>query len=277
MAWHDFLKGLIEVHVNINVNPTNIERVTINNNQAEAVEYNEEKKELSISPPKLKKEEREALDSASKSAVKEEGYTFIDENSEKIVEDFNREEDALKEEPLLKYFDGKIPHSDSVLLEAALFVRKLFEKKNPEAKEARMRLLKKGSRAKNICNLCSAGYFETVIKPLHEEMEKSPDFSYKKFLNIYNVIIDEAAFAVFIHLGMDLDEVESKIREKIKRNRKYGVEFVNVHGISYENVSKIKKVIADIENEYPEIDVEIKDSKKNIIFSKLWIEDLEIE
>lgn len=127
---------------------------------------------------------------------------------------------------------------------------------------------KHGTRGLNICNLCTSGYFENWIKPLYEEMEKSPDFDPEKFNESYNLIIKEAAFAVFVTKDMKPDKLKEIVEKKIARNLKYGVNFINIHGIGKGNVDKIRVLISELETKYPDIGKSI-DEKKSIIFSKL--------
>ncbi len=63
------------------------------------------------------------------------------------------------------------------------------------------------------------------------------------FLKNYDVIINEAAFAVFVSGNMSSYDVRNIIDEKIKRNLKYGIRAVTIHGIGKNNVEKIIEVI----------------------------------
>ncbi|MEE8403261.1 MAG: hypothetical protein V3R93_05875 [Candidatus Hydrothermarchaeaceae archaeon] len=127
---------------------------------------------------------------------------------------------------------------------------------------------KHGKRGLNISNLCSAGYFETMIRPLYEEMKKDPDFSNEKFMEKYDIIINEEAFAIFVSGSMSVDNVKNAIQQKIERNLKYGVKFVNIHGIGKGNVEKIREALSYIEGIYSNINKTLEE-KENIIFVKL--------
>lgn len=266
MSFLSQLKHIIKINadfrhfINININ---------NNNVSETCEINEEKRTLSINLEKLDYSEKEQIGKAITEAVRKEDRLLLEQNSEKIIEDFKLNENSKHTKSILSHFKEVIPPDDYEALRAALYIKKCFDEDLGGIYKLKGDIIKKyGKRGLNISNLCSAGYFETWILPIHNEMKKDPNFSNEKFFGIYNIIINESAFAVFVSGSMSNDNVKITIEEKIKRNLRYGIKFVNIHGIGKDNVKKIRGVISEIEVKYPKITKSIE-KEKNIIFVKL--------
>ena len=108
---------------------------------------------------------------------------------------------------------------------------------------------KYGGRGRNICNLYSAGYFDSQIKPLYEEMITQPDFSPKDFEEAYERIVTESPYAVFISASMTNPEAEKEVRERMVIAKKYGIKYLNIHGIGQANVNKITHVLENLRSE----------------------------
>lgn len=265
MSWFDKLKNLFDIDIEIK----DLVNIHINKNDySKKYEYHGETKVLSINLEKLSPSEKEDFKPILKELV-EDDKILLEEKSEKLIEDFKSKEKSGDTQSLLKYFEDKIPADDHNVLRAALYLRKHFHEDRTGVYEFKTDIMRKyGKRGGNICNLCTAGYFETMLKPLYQEMAKDPDFSEEKFLRIYEIIIQESAFAVFVHFGMSSDEVKMGIEEKIKTNLNYGQNFVNIHGIGSDNVEKIRNAITEIESKNPGIRKTIEE-KQNIIFVKL--------
>lgn len=142
-----------------------------------------------------------------KDAVKS-GIPLIERESEEIVEDIITEEKNNAE--LLDFFKDKIPRDDFLALRAALFMRKSFRERSRRDFVYRLKLQiiqKYGLRGKSITNLCTSGYFETLIAPMYNEMVVKKGASPEDFLRAYDVIIKESAFAVFISSQMTMEIV----------------------------------------------------------------------
>jgi len=118
--------------------------------------------------------------------------------------------------------------------------------------------------------LFSAGYFESLIKPIYKELEKEDDFHISQFLEIFDKIVKESPFAIFVNRYMDKDELLSKIRSQITKNRKYGIKFLNVHGIGAKNVKTIREALYELESDEG-IEVKNVQERANIIFVNIII------
>ncbi|MEE8403262.1 MAG: hypothetical protein V3R93_05880 [Candidatus Hydrothermarchaeaceae archaeon] len=120
MGWFDKLKELVKIDIkdsfNINIR---------SNNVSKPVEYNEEIKSVSINLEKLSPSEKEAFEQILEGAVRD-NKVLLEQNSEKLIQDFRSEESSRDTKSLLSYFEDKIPPDDFEALRAALYIRTLF-------------------------------------------------------------------------------------------------------------------------------------------------------
>jgi hypothetical protein len=122
-------------------------------------------------------------------------------------------------------------------------------------------------RGKNIANLCTAGYLESLIIPLYKYLvcEKSNE---SLFLEIYEAIVTETPCAVFVSQYRTHEDIKKEVLSKLDLVKKYGWKKVSVHGIGEANVKEIKKLIAEIEASHENIltvDVNSHESQGKII------------
>ena len=269
MSFFEKLKQMVKADINIS---TNI-NINSNNISYSKTEYDNATKTLSLNLAEFSNGEIRDLGTATKLAVLEEGELLLRKDSVELVESIKLIDISPDVKSLLDFFKDKIPIEDWNALRAAMFIRKRFEMGLSSFDDTYRRkgdvMKKYGSRGKNICNLCTSGYFESMLIPLHNEMTKMPDYSADKFLKIFNLIIDEEAFAIFVPGNMSTDEVKTTVEDKIRRNLRYGVNFVSIHGIGKGNVEKIKEAITNILLEHPTLKKNITESD-NIINARLW-------
>jgi hypothetical protein len=266
MSWFEKLKELVKININLE----NIRFFDIhinNNNTSDRVEYRQPEKIISLNLEKLTPSEREQVKQIVQEKVRQDDQLLIEKNSQERIKDIDSEENSDRIKPLLAYFKNKIPKDDYTALRAALHVRERFRRhaNKEEILNLREEITGKfGKRGRSISILCSAGYFESLIKPIYEIMSADPDFSNKDFLAYYDVIISEEAFAVFVSEGMTKDAVRHQIKMKIQKNLKYGIKVVTIHGMGRTNVETINEVVRELQDETPTMLITISE-KNNII------------
>jgi len=165
---------------------------------------------------------------------------------------------------------GKIPHADYTALRASLYLRKRFSEGADRDEIAKLKgeiIWKYSKRGRNISDLCSAGYFETLIKTIFEEKVLS-GYTETEIFDTYNLIVEEGTLTVFVSIGMSPDQVRREIEEKIKRNKRYGLHLLYIHGIGRTNIETIRMVIYDLKERYPTMK-RITEEYANIISVKL--------
>ena len=275
MLLFDKLKQLFKFDISIS-DSFNIHINKNSNNTSEPWGYNESTKQFSIDLDKIHGEDLKNVKHLLAESLNED-FTFLEQKSDERVYDIIETEKDEGVHDLLLFFSDKIPKNDFDALRSAVYIRALFTRGTDYDTIYRLKgevIKKHGKRGLNICNLCTSGYFEKLLIPLYKEIEKSPTFSNDKFDKLYNTIMDEEAFAVFIKSSMPISEVRYIIESQIRRNSKYGIKYVNIHGIGHGNISKIKEVISNIQISSLTIHKEIE-IDENIILATLLFDDNE--
>jgi len=215
---------------------------------------------------------KDALRKAVREEVSDTGIPLLEDKSKDLVEDVAIIEKDRDIHTLLTFFKGKIPPEDYAALRAAIYIKHKFDARAPahEIELLKSELRSKfGTRGLKISKLWSEGYFTKLIKPLYDELHSHDDFSEKAFLAMYNLIVEEEAFAIFVSSSMTIDQLRAIVQNKVTRNMRYGVYFLTIHGIGRECVDTIRGIIPDIESDYEVIHRDI--SEKNfIIRAKFW-------
>ncbi|MDD5130456.1 MAG: hypothetical protein PHS66_05350 [Candidatus Omnitrophica bacterium] len=195
----------------------------------------------------------------------EEGNVLLLEKAKSEVDSFRTEERVPENQAIIQFLSSKIPPEDLNIWRAALYLRASF-KKGLSAIVTRIKLEimeKYGDKGRNIANLCTAGYLEEWLIPSYEKLKQAPndeESAKSSFLKLYMLLVNELPFTVFVCHKMSLVD----LRQEIDSRKKYGMDFVNIHGIGEDNVAKIKTVVDEIEKEnYSE------EKKGNILFVRV--------
>lgn len=259
MSFWEILKHLFKIE-NVNFSPNITINLSLFSGNKKSV-YNREEKILRLNLNKVSPSElRELLESA----VDKNDYLLLEEKARETLDDFRAVDGSTRNRQFLEYFQRKIPNEDLTILRASLYLKKVFDRGNPTEDLKQDIMRRYGDRGKNISNLCSAGYFESLIKPLYEVMRSSHGFSQDKFLSFYNIIVGEFPFAIFINRNMSKIKVREDFLAKIEKNRKYGIQTLNIHGIGEHNVGKIREVITELESTF-NFEKELEEGKNYIV------------
>lgn len=239
------------------------------NNTSEKFTSLNDGKTLGINLEKLTPTEIEDLKNQILQVV-DDGAILLEDKSKERIDDIESKEQERNEKELLAFFKGKIPDDDYTALRASLYLKKRFEEgadKN-EISDLKTQIIWKFSRrGRNISDLCSSGYFETLIKTIFEEKERS-GYSDEDILSLYNLIVAEGTLTVFVSTDMSPDQVQKEIEGKIRRNKRYGLHVLNIHGIGRTNIETIRTVIDGLKDMHPTIK-SISEESGNIISVKL--------
>lgn len=164
-----------------------------------------------------------------------------------------------------------IPPLDFRALQASLLMGEYFRTHKDGVEEIRAGIIERfGDRGRRITNLCTAGYFETLAKLCKENCGSTEGIS--KFKSIYETIISQEAFAVFVTGAMSKEETESAILRKSVANIGYGKKYVDIHGIGQVNVKKIVGAVTQLpqDGRFPKIkERETFHESKSLIFIRL--------
>ncbi|MCZ7403048.1 MAG: hypothetical protein O8C61_12565 [Candidatus Methanoperedens sp.] len=273
-TWLGQLRELFEAVVKIDIRNIKFSLINIqvnSNNSSKQFGYDEDGRVDSINLKKFSPTEKRKIGELLREAQNE-GTTLLLKESQELIKDIKLKEESSDVKPLLEFFKTKIPPNDYNALRAAIYIDKRFKEGGKFGEIYRLKgdvARKYDGRGLKICNIYASGYFETMIKPLYEEFSQQ-GFDRTDFINKYNIIVNEEAFALFVRTDMDGAEVKTAIKIKMSRNLKYGRRDVTIHGIGRSNAEKIRKAISDIEDEkeFPNFDKHIEETG-NIILAKL--------
>ncbi len=160
-----------------------------------------------------------------------------------LIDQEMKEGDYEKE--LAKY-KGIVAGKDVPILEVAILI-KIKSLKGENIGPMKGQLVQRfGSRAGMICNLYSAGYFESLILPLYQSIEGGT-LALDEYLDIYEMIVTESPLAMFIGIGITKAKARQLLLDKISSNRANDVEHINIHGIGDSNIALIKALLSDTE------------------------------
>lgn len=177
-----------------------------------------------------------------------------------------------KHQSTLEFFKDILSRDDYSALKMAFFIRFQMELKRPVytyKKDIRDRF---GERGANIANLCTAEYFENEFIPFYNA------YSQEEFSEYYELAVGKKARALFVHVGMDMEQIETEFNAMVEKALKYHMKDFRVHGLGVQNVKTIKEFFADkkhsesdkyfiqkvIEKVTPSLVIEYKITIKNI-------------
>lgn len=169
-----------------------------------------------------------------------------------ILEDKSREKYQLLStantevyQSTVNFFRGKVPAADIRVLEVANIVRVLMNKELNSGEIRNDIQIKYGVRGRNITNLFTAGYFESLLIPLYDELVVLGEAT--DFKAIYNRLIEDYHFAVFVGVNKKKETIKKEVLDKIQTSREIDSGVINIHGIGDSNIRAIKSCLSDLE------------------------------
>lgn len=214
----------------------------------------------------VKSDDIPKLVKAINNSVIKEDNLLIEDSANKLLTDFVESENREENVDIIIFFRGKIDNSDLEILRASLYVKLVYERGGKVGDLKRDIILKFGERGRNIVNLCTAGYFTSLIKPLYNEMVKQPNFTPTWFLEVFDTLVNHSTFAVFVSSPMTKEQLLADVEEKMEINKKYGINYLTIHGIGENNVSKIEYVLMKIRDRFT-YTPDIESGKRYIIIT----------
>ena len=249
MGWFDNLKSVFNID-SANIQDAGIKILSGNTVKVQNVH-------ISIDAAHINQDKilelKEILRAAVAESSSQDGYLVASPPTEEkleLITEFNKSD---PDPQITKFVVSNIPQKDQSIWLAALIIRKHFQEKKSVAQlkeDIRMRFPVKGA---NISNLCSAGYLETHIIPLHEYLVGKLNDE-RRFIQVYDTIVNEMPYAVFASHFKTQQELKAELVKKIRDVRQNGWKRVSVHGIGAENVQKIKKTMIEVESECSEVE-----------------------
>ena len=174
------------------------------------------------------------------------GGSFEQRTTKTLVE-IKKEEGGQSSQKILSFIDGKIPAHDLEIIRCALYIRNKKDRQHLGRLKYDV-IVRYGRRGNTIVNLCSQGYFEEFFIPFYEILKAectNVQEANEKFLAFFNNVVNELPFTIFVNHKMDTNQ----LKEEILAKRKYGLKFLNIHGIGQANINTIERCIAVIETD----------------------------
>lgn len=224
------------------------------------------KDNIYINYTKLDSEKKEILKMLINENIANGGSIYEKDTFSRLNDLYEYNKKSNEDKALLELYRDLIPQQDLEILKAALYLRKKFVEKTDDTTKLKRDIIHNfGIRGKNIANLCTAGYFETIIKQLSYELDK------KEFLEVYEKIVSTSLIALFVHSDMDVEQIKTDIFAKIEQCKKNGFKYVHIHGIGKRNIEAITRTIDIYESQFNYYKKYVI-KKKNILIVELILE-----
>lgn len=249
LTFLDKLKEFVKVELNWNAPLIDNRKVIIvndsykqnsENKKSTSLIRSDENDNLFLDISKLNNEQKEKLKLIVPEYLQE-GSKLLQLETANLLENLYSYNRNNTDKQILEFFKCIVPPNDLEALEASLYLRHVFHKHENVSDLKRNIRETFGLRGNNIANLCTAGYFEEFLIPLYNS-------SKERFTELYELIVSKSIIAVFVHQGININEIPNEINEKIQISKKYGIGFIHIHGIGERNIMTIKECISKNES-----------------------------
>jgi len=157
---------------------------------------------------------------------------------------------AARNPKILEFIIEYLPPKDHSLWLSGLSLREKSKAgKQEEVQQIKEQMMiNAGWRGASIANLANAGYLEDHIMEIQRVLLGNTDnnSAHQKFLSIYEEIVDEQSFIVFVGATKDGEDLITEIENKVKRTREAARECVYIHAIGRSNVRKAKDAVDNV-------------------------------
>jgi|SRR3989344_3292957 len=263
MGWFDKLKALFNLEINSPLINVNITRNSDNNVRGKEHFFDKEKKRLHINYDELSEEKKKDLAKIFRDKIDSGSEIFEDKTYILLKDLYDYQKSRGEDKKILDFFFPVIPKDDYEALEASLYLRKKFNERVDVRKLKEDIRRRFGDRGNNIANLCTAGYFEKFLIPLYNHSKDD-------FNKVYEVVISKSAMAIFVHSQMSDYEITQGLGKKIDLSKRYGLDFVHIHGIGERNILTVMRWIEEHKDSLDFFNKEIFE-KEGIIIVELLL------
>ena len=267
MSWFDRLTKLLNIKVDFSSLTTLVNVQIINkSNVASRVEQTADPPSIVVNISGLNPEQTEQLQKIIREGFDETGNLLLGAARQRI-EEYRKVETSERFREEMEYFKDKIPVGDIPMLRVCLYLRECYEKNDPSAPQMKQQICEAyGDRGRNLANLCSAGYLETWLRPLWEELSSGldPEAVKEKFQSMYNNNVNELPWTVFVNRTQPENEISKQVLGKLTTNLNYGIRWIKIHGIGAINVGRIRSAIQTVESKYPSLQKSITEENNRI-------------
>lgn len=263
MSWLENLKNLIDINIKferlININKIEVTRAGGN----EPLTIDDGSNEAVLDIDAIPENKRDEVQAQLREGRLEQGQISSNSAYEKTRE-IEGQTDNSRIHETLEFFEPKISDEHLDILRSALVLREVFEDdevylSRQEVNRWRSDIREKhGPDAFSITNLCTAGYFDQgrYLRELYQEMKESDDWKEGDYQEIFEDIVENEPFTVFVSRGDDDHHLKERVYEKLGKCQKYDVDvsFIDVRGMGKANRRKIERLLYDMDGELDDIE-----------------------
>lgn len=202
---------------------------------------------ITVNVNKCNPKGKSKVKSGIKELVQGKNYRLLEKKASDSIAEIKRNEASPAVQNTLSILRDIVPAADLPIIRASLFLRKKFLEKKKAVPDLKEQInLRYGQRGARISNLVCAGYYDEMIIPLYEKMKADAGYTREAFEKIYETIIAESAYAVFVNVLIPAARLKKIIYRKIISNKRYGTSTLNIHGIGKNNIEKVETVCNEI-------------------------------
>ena len=269
MTFLERLKEIIPINITIS-NSFNVNLVE--NPSTEKYIPSPNNNEIDFNYTALTMEEKEKVDKLIKEQFGDKKIYVMENKANERVKDIKTTLTSKEIKEILDFYKDKILEKHYNALESSLYMLKIFESGGSVSELKKDIVNKFGEEGRNIANLCTskAGYFEGYIKDLYGEMRCFPNFTDDDFKKEFQKIVNIMPFTVFVHRDMIGNEIRKEVYNKIDTHKKYGIKFLDIHGIGRENIEQIRKIVDQLKKERTTLNIDIR-QYGNVIYVRIYI------
>lgn len=268
MPFLEKLKEIIKLDFKIDLRQFFHINIVVNKNLP-AIQIDDQSKTLTVNLDHSQTKEK--ITPAIKDAVLKEQMLLMEQSMEQMIDEVKKSESNVDNIKLIEKLKEFIPPADIPIIRAALYLKKKYRDRDPGVQRLKEDIVERyGDRGRKIANLCTAGYFENQILPLLQALQTGEKVDKTRFQEMYDIMILQSGFAVFVHAFMTKDRLKKTLLEKIDSNLKYGMKVLHIHGIGKENVKNIRRTVDEILAEHEDAISKINDDAiGDVLYIKL--------
>lgn len=248
MGFLENLKQILKIDVKIADKLREIKFIDVSNSGTKNVYKNQINVQIGQLVVPVDQDDKKMVGQVQKAireAVQQENALVIEAESKSELDSYQAYNAGAAKDSSLQDLLTVVKPSDTPLLRSAFYLRKVHQDGNGVGNLKRDIVERYGERGKNVSNLCSAGYFETVVFPMLEELKSQDGFTAELFQERFEVIINSYPFAVFVSVQSNVSSAVAEVVNKIEVNKKYGIRKLKVHAIGHANIRKAQDVLSN--------------------------------
>lgn len=208
--------------------------------------HTDNSKNLVINAAILKGQKKKQLKKLIKAHV-DKGFPLLEPQSKELLAKFKTNESTSENQELINTLSKIMPAEDLKAFRCSLYVRDMFSQHESIDNLKQDIIRRWGIRGSNICNLCTSYYFEKLIIPMYDSYNKKYGADgIDKFKKVYEIIVSETPFILFLLKRMDKEEITRRIIEKIKTSKKYGAKQLYIHALGKKIIEEVGEVLDEI-------------------------------